>query len=142
MKISACCLFVRKRRVRKGNLFLGCSNETHGTAAPASPGSLLEMQDPRSHQLLTQNQLPTRSQGELACSGAKSCPALCDSMDCSPPGSSVHGILQARILEWVARPFSRGSSWYPTHLLVSLAFLQAGSLPLNHLGNPGRVYAC
>ena len=36
--------------------------------------------------------------------------ALCDPMDCSPPGSSVHGILQARILEWVAIPFSRGSS--------------------------------
>ena len=35
---------------------------------------------------------------------------LCDTMDCSPPGSSVHGILQARILEWVAVPFSRGSS--------------------------------
>ena len=35
---------------------------------------------------------------------------LCDSMDCSPPGSSVHGILQARILEWIAVPFSRGSS--------------------------------
>ena len=39
------------------------------------------------------------------------CPTLCDSMDYSPPGSSVHGILQARILEWVAIPFSRGSSW-------------------------------
>ena len=36
--------------------------------------------------------------------------ALCDPMDCSPPGSSVHGILQARILEWVAIPSSRGSS--------------------------------
>ena len=35
---------------------------------------------------------------------------LCDPMDCSPPGSSAHGILQARILEWVAIPFSRGSS--------------------------------
>ena len=34
------------------------------------------------------------------------CPSLCDPMDCSPPGSSVHGILQARILEWVAMPFS------------------------------------
>ena len=32
-------------------------------------------------------------------------------MDCSPPGSSVHGIIQARILEWIAVPFSRGSSW-------------------------------
>ena len=33
---------------------------------------------------------------------AQSCPTLCDPMDCSPPGSSVQGILQARILEWVA----------------------------------------
>ena len=41
---------------------------------------------------------------------AQSCLALCDPMDCSPPGSSVHGILQARILEWVAMRSSRGSS--------------------------------
>ena len=41
---------------------------------------------------------------------AQSCPTLCDPMDCSLPGSSVHGILQARILEWVAFPFSRESS--------------------------------
>ena len=40
----------------------------------------------------------------------QSCPTLCDAMDCSPPGSSVHGIPQARILEWVAISFSRGSS--------------------------------
>ena len=40
----------------------------------------------------------------------QSCPTLCDPMDCSPPGSSVHGILQARILEWVAISSSRGSS--------------------------------
>ena len=38
------------------------------------------------------------------------CPALCDPMDCSPPGFSVHGILQARILESI-ETFSRGSSW-------------------------------
>ena len=42
---------------------------------------------------------------------AQSCPTLCDPMDYSPPGSSVHRILQARILEWVAISFSRGSSW-------------------------------
>ena len=41
---------------------------------------------------------------------AQSCLTLCDPMDCSPPGSSVHGILQARMLEGVAIPFSRGSS--------------------------------
>ena len=40
----------------------------------------------------------------------QSCPTLCDPMDCSLPGSFVHGILQARILEWVAISFSRGSS--------------------------------
>ena len=38
------------------------------------------------------------------CLAAKLCPTLCDPMDCSPPGSSIHGILQARILEWVAFP--------------------------------------
>ena len=41
---------------------------------------------------------------------SQSCPTLCDPMDCSSPGLSVHGILQARILEWVAIPFRRGSS--------------------------------
>ena len=40
---------------------------------------------------------------------AQLCLTLCDPVDRSPPGSSVHGILQARILEWVAIPFSRGS---------------------------------
>ena len=39
-----------------------------------------------------------------------SCPTLCDPMDCSPPSSSVYGILQARILEWVAMPYSGGCS--------------------------------
>ena len=38
------------------------------------------------------------------------CPTLCNSVDCSPPGSSVHGLLQARIMEWVDFSFSRGSS--------------------------------
>ena len=42
---------------------------------------------------------------------AQLCPTLCDPMDYSLPGSSLHGILQARILEWVAISFSRGSSW-------------------------------
>ena len=39
------------------------------------------------------------------------CLTLCYPMDCSPPGSTVHRILQARIVEWVTIPFSRGSSW-------------------------------
>ena len=39
----------------------------------------------------------------------QSCPTLCDSMDCNPPGSSVYGFLQTRILQWVPIPSSRGS---------------------------------
>ena len=50
---------------------------------------------------------------------AQSCPTLCDPMDCSPPGSSVYGILQTRILEWVAIPFSRGSSQPRDHASIS-----------------------
>ena len=41
---------------------------------------------------------------------AQSCPMLCNPIDCTPPGFSVHGILQARIMEWSAIPFARGSS--------------------------------
>ena len=56
---------------------------------------------------------------------AESCPTLCDPMDCSQPGFSVHGSLQARILEWVAFSFSRGSSqprdWTHTSCVSSLA---------------------
>ena len=43
-----------------------------------------------------------RSESKVQVLVAQSCPTLCDRMDCSPPGSSVHGILQGRILEWVA----------------------------------------
>ena len=50
---------------------------------------------------------------------AQFCPSLCDPIDCSLPGSSVHGILQTRILEWVAIPFSRGISWLRDQTWVS-----------------------
>ena len=66
---------------------------------------------------------------------AKSCPALCDPMDCSLPGSSVHGILHERILEWIAIPFPGG------------VFLSQGSNPdllnflwiLYHLSHKGST---
>ena len=68
----------------------------------------------------------------------QSCPTICDPMDCSPQGPSVHGIFQARILERVAIPFSRGSS--PTQgsnlCLLSLLRWQAGSSPLVLPGKP------
>ena len=73
--------------------------------------------------------------GVHACLHAKSlevCLTRCDPMDCSPPGSSVHGILQARILEWVAVPSSRGSSQPRESNPCLLGFLhwQVDSLPL------------
>ena len=65
---------------------------------------------------------------------ARSCPTLCDPMDCSPPDSSVHGILQARILEWVVVCFSRDlpdpgiEPWSPA--------LQVDSSPSEPSGKP------
>ena len=50
----------------------------------------------------------------------QACRTLCDPMDCSPPGSSVHGIFQARIMEWVAISFSR-ESWVTWILILALA---------------------
>ena len=58
---------------------------------------------------------------------AQSCPTLCNPMDYNPPGSSVHGILKASIVDWLAIPFSRRSSW-PRNRPRSPA-LQADSLP-------------
>ena len=61
----------------------------------------------------------------------QSCPTLCDPMDCSPPGSSVHWILQAWILEWVAMPSSKGNSQPRDRTCVTyVSSLQADSWPL------------
>ena len=78
-------------------------------------------------------QLSYQGNPSCCCLVAKSCPMSYGHMDCSPPGSSVYGILQARTLERVAISFSRGSSWSKdgTH----------GSWlgRWNHLGSPVRV---
>ena len=68
---------------------------------------------------------PELTQFECACSVAQLCPTVCHPMDCSLPESSVHGIFQARILEWVAIFSSRVSSGprYQTHIALSLFFL-------------------
>ena len=65
---------------------------------------------------------------------SQSCPTLCDLMDRSLPGSSVYGILQARILEWVAFPFSRGSS--QTSDWTQVSHTAGGSLPPEPPGKP------
>ena len=64
----------------------------------------------------------------------QSCPTLCNSMDCSLPGSSVCGIFQARVLEWVAISFSSGSS--QTIIKPRSPALQADALPSESPGKP------
>ena len=65
---------------------------------------------------------------------AQLCSTLCDPMDCNPPGSSVHEILQARILEWVVISFSRESSRLRDR--TRSPALQADALPSELLGKP------
>ena len=62
---------------------------------------------------------------------AQSYPTLCDPMDCSPPGSSVHGIFQARVLEWVAIAFSIRPPAFSQSLLKFM--LIQSMMPSNHL---------
>ena len=62
------------------------------------------------------------------------CPTLCNPMDCSPPGSSIHGIFQERTMEWVAISFSRASSW--SRIKLRSPALQADSLPSELPGKP------
>ena len=69
---------------------------------------------------------------------AQLCLTLRDPVDCSLPGSSMHGIFQARILEWVAISSSRGSSQPRDRTLLHLLRCQADSLPLSHVGSPSR----
>ena len=86
----------------------------------------LSMQGPRVQSLVRE-----------LCMCAQSCLTLCNSMDCSPPGFSVHGIFQASILEGIAISFSRGSFWLAKGLnphLLHLLHWQVDSLPPYHLG--------
>ena len=77
------------------------------------------------------------------CSVAQLCLTLWDPKVCSPPGSSVHGIFQARILDWVAISYSRGSSLPGDRTRVSCicCIWQADPLLLQHLGRPVYVHA-
>ena len=74
----------------------------------------------------------------VLCKSLQSRPTLCDPMDCNQSGSSVHGILQGRILEWVAMPCFRGSSWPKDQTCISYVSCIGRWLLycLCHLGNP------
>ena len=69
------------------------------------------------------------------------CPTLCDSMDCSPPGSSVHGILQARILEWGAMPSAKGYDLGIKPTFPASPALQVDFLPTEPNWEAPIVYA-
>ena len=71
---------------------------------------------------LIQSKIVVSEQYVLCAMLLQSYPTLCDPVDCSPPGSSVHGILQARILKWVVLPPTRGSS-QPRDLTYISCFL-------------------
>ena len=71
---------------------------------------------------------------KFCCLVAKSCLTLCDPVDCSSPGSSVHGISRARTLEWVAISSFRGSSRPRDQTCLSCT--AGGFLPLSHQGSP------
>ena len=67
-----------------------------------------------------------RGIGYCACEYAQSCPTLCSPLDCNPPGSSVHGMFQAKILELAAISYSRGSSWPRDLTCISVFSVLAG----------------
>ena len=87
-------------------------------------------------QSIASNSPSWRSYSLRVCSVTQSCPTLWDPMDRSPPGSSVHGILQARILEWVAMPSSRASSQPGDQTHVSCISC-IGTCVLYHQYHPG-----
>ena len=71
---------------------------------------------------------------------AQSCLTLHNPIDCSPPGFSVHGIFQARMLEWVAIPFFQGSSQQRDQIQVSCTADRFFTI-LNHQGSPRLSYS-
>ena len=71
------------------------------------------------HILVKDGWIQTMREAKVKVLVAQLCLTLCDPMDCSSPGSSVHRVLQARILEWVAIPFSRRSSQPRDQIQVS-----------------------
>ena len=111
----------------QASLSMGFPRQEYWSGSPfASPGNLLH---PGTEPVFPIWQLDSLSLSHLEspehllcllCSVVQLCPILCSPVDCSRLGSSVHGILQARILEWVARPSSEGSSRPRDRTQVSL----------------------
>ena len=108
------------------NTYRTQSKYSHGNTKPPHESKLSQERrtELKASHLLTHKTLQSCSnQNSICCcyhvSAAKSCLTLCNPMDCMPSGSSIQGIFQARILEWVAISFSRESSWPSYHTQVS-----------------------
>ena len=99
-----------------------------GTKVPRAEGQLSPRVATRESQHTRRNEDPAQQKRKHSVNRKRKkesevallCPTLCNPMDCSLPGSSIHGILQARILEWAAISFSRASSQPRDQILVSL----------------------
>ena len=91
----------------------------HTASVRAPRGGLQSFQSLRGNCELWLLERQAKRVAEVEVLVAQSCPTLCNPMDCSPPGSSVHGTLQARILEWLAISSSRGSSQPGDRIQVS-----------------------
>ena len=102
-----------------------CSQRT-----PAKAGTLTQKEETIRTKRITISQLPARREAKVT----QSCPTLCNPMDCSLPGFSVHRILQGRTLEWDAVLSSRGYSQPRDRTQVS--HVQPGSLPFEP---PGKL---
>ena len=90
----------------KEDIFIIILDSKHGWSLPQ-------------RETLSQSSEAAYTQRAYMCVRAQACRTLCNSVDCSPLGSSVHEISQARILEWVAMSFSRESSWPRDQTCVS-----------------------
>ena len=70
---------------------------------------------------------------------SQSCPTLSDLMDCSPPGSSIHGIFQARVLEWGAIAFSEKGWWHLSKSFMMSRMFKNGHVGKGSVGGLGPV---
>ena len=118
---------------RMGNLASKRLYNVAGTYFPTFPPStLILIPQPLHLVFFCQTNYSTKSESESEV--AQSCPTLCDPMDCTLPGSSIHGIFQARILEWVAISFSRKSSrprdWTQISYIITVETFQNNHFPL------------
>ena len=96
-------------------LLLGFPRQEHWSGLPfSSPGDLpdpgINTASPALAGIFFTTEPPGKPLSYMRAKSLQSCPTLCDPIDCSTPGSSLHGILQARIPEWIAISFSRGPS--------------------------------